>query len=415
MGYAKEAIILAGGMGTRLKDVVKDIPKPMAPVNGKPFLYHLLSFLRKQGVNHFVLSVGYKNEIIKEYFGNEFEGAKLSYAIEETPLGTGGAIKLATTYIDNNEFWVINGDTFVDLDLKAFYNKSTSKFISLALLEMNYFDRYGIVEISNSKILSFKEKERTEKGLINSGIYLMSKEFVEMTFPKQSRFSFEKDILEKFVEKIEMGYYKSNATFIDIGIPEDFYKSQFMFSNKLDSEKIFSLDSSWTIFLDRDGVINKRLPGSYVRTIEDFEFLSGAKESIKRLSDYFNKVVVVTNQQGLGKGLMTEDELKIVNDFMISEVAKFGGRIDGVYYCSDLKTTKSNCRKPRPDLAHKAKNDFPEIDFNKSIIFGDSISDMEFGKNLGMKTVLLPIKEEELNQYPKIEVDLRIKSLEEIH
>ncbi len=409
-----EAIILAGGMGTRLKDIVKDMPKPMASVNGKPFLYHLMSNLKRQGINHFILSVGYKNQVIKDYFGYEFEGAKISYAVEDTPLGTGGAIKLASTFVYDENFWVINGDTFVGLELNKFYVKTTLKNISLALVEMENFDRYGIVETDDKKIISFKEKEYSEKGFINSGIYLMSKDFINTYLPNHKKFSFEKDILEKLVDNIEIGFYKTNSSFIDIGIPEDYYKSQFMFSDSLDSKKIFQLNKSWTIFLDRDGVINQRLPGSYVKSPKDFKFLPGVKVAIAKLSNHFNRVVVVTNQQGLGKGLMTEQELKNVNEFMLSELKKTGGRIDGVYYCTKLQEEKPNCRKPNSDMALMAQKDFPEIDFKKSIIFGDSISDIEFGKNLGMKTVLLPTKEEEKYLYTNIEVDWRISTLAEL-
>ena len=406
-----EAIILAGGMGTRLREVIKDIPKPMAFVNGKPFLYHLMDYLHRQGIKLFVLSVGYKNEVIKEYFGDSFKAAKISYAVEDTPLGTGGAIKLAAEYITNDRFWVINGDTFVGLKLNDFYNKTTNLEISLALVEMNDFDRYGIVDTNDRSISGFKEKEYRKQGFINSGVYLMSKGFLEQNAPKKQRFSFENDVLEAKVDKVNIGFFKAKAVFIDIGIPEDYYKSQYLFSNSLNVEKLFSFDSSWTIFLDRDGVINRRLPDSYVKAIDDFEFLPGVLDAIKKLSLHFNRIIVVTNQQGLGKGLMTIDELKIVNDYMLSKVSESGGRIDGVYFCDKLKGEIPNCRKPNPDMAYMAQKDFPDIDFKRSIIFGDSVTDMEFGKNLGMKTVLIPTKEEEKSIYPTIEVDWRIKGL----
>ncbi len=409
-----EAIILAGGMGTRLREVIKDIPKPMALVNGKPFLYHLMDYLQRQGIKHFVLSVGYKNEVIKKYFGDSFKDAIISYAIEDKPLGTGGAIKLGVEFVSGDRFWVINGDTFVGLKLNDFYKKTTSLEISLALVEMNDFDRYGIVDTDERSIISFKEKEQRDHGFINSGVYLMSKGFLEQNTPIKQRFSFEKDVLEAKVDKAEIGFYKAKSVFIDIGIPEDYYLSQYIFSNNLNVDKLFSLDSSWTIFLDRDGVINKRLQGSYVKTIDDFEFLPGALDAIRRLSEHFNRIIVVTNQQGLGKGLMTIDELKEVNEYMLRKVSESGGRIDGVYFCDKLKGEIPNCRKPNPDMAFIAQKDFPDIDFKKSIIFGDSVSDMEFGRSLGMKTVLIPTKEEEKNLYPSIEVDWRIKGLNQI-
>lgn len=412
--FPKEAIILAGGKGTRLKDVIKDIPKPMAPVNGNPFLYHLMKYLKLQGIEHFILSVGYKYEVIQEYFGDDFEGAKISYAIEKEPLGTGGAIKLASNHIEGSHFWVINGDTFVGLNFEEFFINTTNKDISLALVEMKNFDRYGKVITNEKRIIDFIEKEYTKQAYINAGIYLISKEFVEIHTPEKKIFSFEKDVLEDNINIINVGFYKSHSSFIDIGIPEDFFKSQYLFSNNLNAEKLFELDDSWTIFLDRDGVINKRIPNSYVRAKEDFIFFNGVKKTIAKLSKKFNRIIVITNQQGLGKGLMTEEELISVNDYMISEVKKSGGRIDKVYYCSKLTSEKPNCRKPNPDMAIEAKKDFPDIVFTKSIIFGDSISDIEFGKNLGMKTVLIPTKKEEKNQYPTFEVDWRINGLEEI-
>lgn len=406
--FPEEAVILAGGKGTRLKQVIKDIPKPMALVNGKPFLWHLMTFLSHRNINHFILSVGYKYEVIYDYFGENFNGIKISYAIEDEALGTGGAIKLASQFVKKDKFWVINGDTFLDVDLMNFHTKCYNKEISLALVEMKDFDRYGVVETDDEKILAFKEKQYQKHGFINAGIYLLSKDFFTKLSPAKQVFSYEKDILEKFVSTVDIGYYKTDSAFIDIGIPEDYFKSQYIFSNKLNKEKLFSLNPEWTIFLDRDGVINHRRPGSYIKSIKEFEFTEGAKEAIKKLSSHFKRIVVVTNQQGLGKGLMTVEELNEVHKYMVDEIEKAGGRIDGVYFCPGLAKEKSGCRKPNPDMAFYAKRNFPEIDFKKSIIIGDSISDMQFGKNLGMKTILIPTKEEEIYQYPSIEVDLSL-------
>ena len=412
--FPTEAIILAGGKGTRLREVVKDIPKPMAMVNGKPFLYHLLNFLAKQNIKHFILSVGYKYKVIEDYFGNEFKGIKITYAIEKKPLGTGGAIKLASGYAKNDKFWIVNGDTFVDIDLHSFYHHCNINDISLALVEMQNFDRYGAVETDSDRIIAFHEKKYTRKGLINAGVYLISKYFINQYSPDKNAFSFETDILEKYVDKTKIGYFTTKSIFVDIGIPEDYYRSQKLFSIKLNKNLLFSLDSSWTIFLDRDGVINRRKPGSYIKNIRQFEFIDGAKKAIAKLGKKFTKIIVITNQQGLGKGLMTIDELNTVNNYMVNEITKAGGRIDGIYFCPELTTDKNNCRKPAPSMAFKAKKDFPSIDFHKSIIFGDSISDIQFGKNLDMMTVLIPSKPEEKNLYPKIEVDWRIDKLGDI-
>lgn len=143
-----------------------------------------------------------------------------------------------------------------------------------------------------------------------------------------------------------------------------------------------------TIFLDRDGVINRRLPDDYVKKWDEFEFLPGVLEAMKIFSGYFKHILVVTNQRGVGKDIMTEDDLMIIHNNMIYEINRHQGRIDKVYYCTDIYNDSPN-RKPNSGMALQAKRDFPDIDFKKSIMIGDDISDMEFGKRLGMKTILI--------------------------
>lgn len=150
-----------------------------------------------------------------------------------------------------------------------------------------------------------------------------------------------------------------------------------------------TIDNDWTLFLDRDGVINVRIIDGYVTKIEEFEFLPGVIEAFKIFKNKFNRIIVVTNQQGVGKGLMTEDDVKEVHDFMINEVENHDGKIDKVYFCPQLKSVPDNYRKPSPKMAYMAKEDFPEIDLSKSIMIGDMNSDVEFGKNAGMMTIFI--------------------------
>lgn len=145
----------------------------------------------------------------------------------------------------------------------------------------------------------------------------------------------------------------------------------------------------WTLFLDRDGVISYRLPGDYVRKWDDFEFLEGALEAIKRLSGIFGKIIIVSNQQGVGKGLMKQQELEEIDKQMKLEIANSGGRIDASFYCTKLASENHPDRKPGTGMGLKAKAMFPEIDFSKSVMVGDSPGDMEFGKKLGMVTVFI--------------------------
>ncbi|MGN0033382.1 MAG: D-glycero-alpha-D-manno-heptose-1,7-bisphosphate 7-phosphatase [Candidatus Limimorpha sp.] len=149
------------------------------------------------------------------------------------------------------------------------------------------------------------------------------------------------------------------------------------------------IDKSWTLFLDRDGVINVRIIDGYVRNIDEFRFLPGVLDALRRFSEVFGKIIIVTNQQGIGKGLMSEADVEKVHRHMKQAVEGRQGRIDAVYVCPQLKSEPDNFRKPSPKMAFMAKSDFPDIDFDRSIMVGDSDSDIEFGHNAGMHTVFI--------------------------
>lgn len=149
------------------------------------------------------------------------------------------------------------------------------------------------------------------------------------------------------------------------------------------------INKDWTLFLDRDGVINRRLPGEYIRSFDEFEFLPGVLDALSQFSKMFGLIIIATNQQGIEKGLMTVDDLDHLHRNMLHEIEKHGGRIDKIYYCSDLAHKPDNCRKPSSAMGITAKKDFPKIKFEKSIMVGDSDTDIGFGQNLGMKTILV--------------------------
>ncbi len=218
-----EAIVLAGGLGTRLRCVVSDLPKPMAPIGDKPFLEYILKYLQKNGITRAVLSVGYKWETIKEYFGDRFENIELIYSVEDEPLGTGGAIKKAINQIRNNQVYIINGDTFFDVDLKSLLLVDNSRLM-LSLKHMRDFDRYGCVESDNGLVIAFTEKGYRESGNINGGIYLASSDIFN-NYELDEKFSFEEFMQVNF-EKLKISVKVFENYFIDIGIPEDYHKAQ---------------------------------------------------------------------------------------------------------------------------------------------------------------------------------------------
>ena len=222
-----EAIILAGGLGTRLQNVVKDLPKPMADINGQPFLKYLLDYLSGYQIERIILSVGYKHEVIAHYFGKKYKNIELVYAIEEEPLGTGGGIMNACQYLNSDLFYLINGDTFFDVnlnDLTAFHQQQNADF-TLAIKPMQDFERYGTVEISNHRIQQFNEKQYKKQGFINGGVYLLDKQLLQ-SFNFSLKFSFEKDFLEVYLSNYYFAAYVCSNYFIDIGIPEDYLLAQ---------------------------------------------------------------------------------------------------------------------------------------------------------------------------------------------
>lgn len=222
-----EAIILAGGLGTRLRSAVPDLPKCMAPVAGKPFLAHVITYFLGQGVEKLVFSLGYMHTIVLDYLDQAWPGLEYTYTIEEQPLGTGGAIVLASQKIDGSDFIVTNGDTLFNVDLKHFsdFHRDHHGFISVALKPMMDFDRYGSVTLGiNQSIISFQEKKFVHQGLINGGTYIIDKtKLFQLELP--SVFSFEKVILESHATTGNIFGFESDAYFIDIGIPEDFQRA----------------------------------------------------------------------------------------------------------------------------------------------------------------------------------------------
>lgn len=221
-----EAIILAGGMGTRLRSVVSALPKPMAPVRNVPFLSYIFEYLLKQNVKKVILSTGYKHEEIESFYGKKYKSINIIYSIEKTPLGTGGAIKMAFEYVEQEEVFILNGDTYFDVDFKALLNKHKQERndLTVALKPMRNYDRYGSVITESNRIIEFKEKIYMHEGLINGGIYAAESSLASK-LPNMDSFSFEKEFLEKSCA-LKFGYFIADTFFIDIGIPEDYDKAQ---------------------------------------------------------------------------------------------------------------------------------------------------------------------------------------------
>lgn len=382
------AIILAGGLGTRLQSVVADVPKCMAPVAGRPFISYVIDVLRMQGIEHFIFSLGYKANVIEHYLSEHYPTLNYQCVLEKEPLGTGGAIKLACLSTQTENVLVVNGDTLFKIGVYELANVhfSNNAACTLALKSLENVDRYGVVELTeNGAVQSFKEKQFYTEGLINGGVYLLNrKKFLEHSFPL--KFSFEKDYLETYYR--EGAFYGSvqDGYFIDIGVPDDYNKAQQDLKQPL--LDVTQIDKTWTLFLDRDGVINEERLHKYVLNWSEFHFSNGVLQAFPILNSKFGRVIIVSNQRGVEKGLMSEDDLLHIHRQMIEEVAAAGGQIDKIYYCTDI-SDKHFSRKPNPGMALQAAHHFKDIDLSKAIMVGNKPSDARFGRAAGMFTVFV--------------------------
>ncbi len=222
-----KAIVLAGGLGTRLRERVPDLPKPMAPVAGRPFLEYVLDRVIDAGIRDIVLSVGYRAEAIQTHFGQEYRGAIMRYAVEREPLGTGGAIAFAMRGLGIEPVLILNGDTLLQLDYGAlleWYERNPST-VAMVLRTVPDVSRYGTVVMRGERVSGFREKGKAGRGLINAGVYIVRGEVFTICKLAGS-FSFEKDVLQSHLGRIRPRAYVTDGYFIDIGIPEDFERAQ---------------------------------------------------------------------------------------------------------------------------------------------------------------------------------------------
>lgn len=374
----KEAIILAGGFGTRLAHIVSDVPKPMAPVCGRPFLRFLLDDLQKHGFERVVLATGYKQEYIENFFGAHYRGMEIIYSPETAPLGTGGAIKQALTQCKEPWVAVLNGDTYFSVDFQAMERAVVPGCITLAAKRMQYFDRYGALELQGNRVTAFREKAPCRDGLINGGTYLLER--TQMNRIAEEQFSFEAAVLEPMAKAGKVLAVENSGYFIDIGVPEDYALAQETLRPLAHKNK--------AAFFDRDGTINVDV--HYLHRPENLIFIDGMPEFIRKWNDWGYLVIVVTNQAGIARGYYTEEEMRDLHRYMNTCLAEHGAHIDAFYFCPHHPdfTGPCRCRKPEPGMLEDAIREF-DLDPAQCILFGDKAWDVEAGERCGIQGVLI--------------------------
>ena len=376
-----EAVVLAGGFGTRLKSVVSDVPKPMAPVGGRPFLRYELDCLTDRGVDRVVLAVGYMKEKIMEAFGDFYRGARLVCSVEDEPLLTGGAVKKALALCRDDAVFVVNGDTLFDVDLEAMaaFKKEKGARLVMAVRPMLDAGRYGLIRTGEGgRIEAFMEKRPGTAGLVNGGCCLMDRDFLDAV--PQRVFSLEKDVFEPCVQRGDVFAFESRGFFVDMGVPEDYRRACRELPGLVTKRPV--------VFFDRDGTINEDV--GHLHRPEELRFVEGMPEFIARWNDWGWRVVVVTNQSGIARGLYDEDAMRGLHRVMNERLKEKGAHVDAFYFCPHHPdfTGPCRCRKPEPGMLQRALADF-EVDPSDCLLFGDSRSDMEATARCGVKAVLV--------------------------
>jgi histidinol-phosphate phosphatase family protein len=376
------AVILAGGLGTRLRSVIADRPKVLAEVRGRPFLAYLLDQLIVAGSRSVVLCTGYCGEQILRTFGERYGPLRLSYSQERTPLGTAGALRAGLGQFGSDSVLALNGDSYCSLDLKKYWDWYFTRGAqaSLALVRVLNSERYGRVSVDvNSRITEFVEKKKgLGAGWINAGIYFLSHELLR-SIPEGRSISLEHDIFPQWVGRGIHGYL-NQGRFLDIGIPAAFARAECFFDSlSTPKERPF-------IVLDRDGTIIEER--EYLSRPDQVVLIPGVGDALRKLRQMGFGLVVATNQSGVGRGIFDEAQLIRIHQRLDELLGAEGVHLDGLYVCIHKPDDGCDCRKPRLGLLQKASE---ELGFRpeNSIVIGDKECDIAMGRSAGAVTFLV--------------------------
>lgn len=505
MAGVEKAVILVGGKGTRLRSVVTDLPKPLAPIAGRPFLDHLLKDLSQQGIKEVILAVGYMGDKFMPYLERsaEFGLQSIQISREKELLGTGGALTLLRDRINTGErFLLVNGDTFFQGNLKEFLTKKMEpKSIHIGLCYVDDLSRFGSVQLEeDGRVIAFFEKQPGKSGLVNAGIYLLSSDILSL-IPDSQVTSLEADIFPQLVRQKRLSAERLHGSFFDIGIPESYFSFHldlvlqeasseygvgfshilmtwlkggrilvsccetiqhikdvlerraylkisesefeghlkllgkndvFIASEKslyeelikfpaklvgknfedgplkrvLDkgavkyfemlenvADKISNLQGHLTpyLFLDRDGVIIDYVP--YIDNESDVKLRSGVSDLIKRFHNMGYRIVMVTNQSGIGREYFSQEQFRKIQNRTLELLAREGQWIDACHFSDFVKSSKRarslqypSLRKPRTGMYFEEAQ-FWNIDLERSIMIGDNSSDLHWAKNVGLQNI----------------------------
>jgi D,D-heptose 1,7-bisphosphate phosphatase len=378
----RQAVILVGGLGTRLGERTKMTPKPMLDVGGQPFLDTLIGELARYDVfDEILLLAGYRAESILERYEGAVAGRiRLAVSLEQAPLGTAGALVHARDRLQER-FLLLNGDSFFDFNVLDLISRATSSLVHVALRADVAGDRYGRVMLDGGLIRSFIAPGHGATGPVNAGVYVIDRSIIAGIDHLPA--SLEQDVFPKLVAQGAMGGTAYRGYFIDIGIPEDLARADRELNERLRRP---------AVFFDRDGVLNH--DAGYTFEPSKLEWIDGAKQAVKAVNDAGYFAFVVTNQSGVARGFYEESHVHALHRWMADEMALVGAHVDAFEYCPDHPdgTVKryrrvSERRKPAPGMITDLLGRFP-VDTTRSLLIGDKQGDLEAAQAAGVKGYL---------------------------
>jgi histidinol-phosphate phosphatase family protein len=374
-----QAVILAGGRGTRLRPITDTRPKPMVEIHGRPFLEYIVEMLRDQGIQRILLLTGYLPDVIESHFedGRRW-GVEIQYSVTAPDDLTGHRIKVAAEHLDPC-FLLLYCDNYWPLRLDEMWDRFAAAEVPAMVTVYSNPDRYSkdSVQVDEEGYVRVFDRSRTAPGLQGIEIsYALLRRSVLELLPEEDAL-FEEAVYPPLARRGELLAYVSDHRYYSVGSLE-----------RLPATERF-LARRPAVILDRDGVLNKRPPkADYVRSPDEFEWLPGARDALRLFRETGYRVIVVSNQAGIARGAMTEENLADIHERMRAEAAAEGGHIDAVYYCPHGWDEGCECRKPKPGMLFSAQRDF-DLDLTRTPFIGDDERDEEAADAAGCPALLV--------------------------
>lgn len=375
----QQAVILAGGLGTRLRPITNHLPKPLVPINGRPFIEYLIEMLKANGIKEVVLLLGYLAEKITAHLGNGSDfGIRIKYSIGDVLHETGTRLRNAKPLLDT-QFLLMYCDNYWPLNLKklmAFREEIEVLSTVTVYTNKDNFTRNNMLVDEQGYVVKY-DRLRKDKNLngVDIGYFLMDKKVLD--FAPEINFSISQIILPKLIELGQLRGYLTDHRYYSVSTPERLPPTEKYLSDR----KI--------IFLDRDGVINKKAPkADYVKKWDEFEFLPGVIEALTLLKRHKYEIYIISNQAGIARGIMTEEDLQKIHNNMLNELKKKNIEITGIYYCPHGWNDACECRKPKPGMFFQAAREH-HINLTNAIFIGDDERDIQAGHAADIKSVLV--------------------------